>query len=70
MIEWQNFFDQPVEKHLRTYTVIRKIAVAQGDDYTTSCLLDYAYFKEHNMIAINLNKQHAFDADLKAILEI
>ena len=24
-----------------------KIAVGQGDDYTTGCLLDYNYFKKH-----------------------
>ena len=26
---------------------IRKIATGQGDDYTTGCLLDYIYFKNH-----------------------
>ena len=26
---------------------IRKIATAKGDDYTTGCLLDYQYFKDH-----------------------
>ena len=30
-----------------TYENIRKIATGQEDDYTTGCLLDYTYFKNH-----------------------
>ena len=52
------FFDQPVKSDMRTYDNIRKIATGQGDDYTTGCLLNYPYFKDHyNMIAIDLSKQ-------------
>ena len=41
------------------------------DDYTTRCLTDSPYFKKHfKMIAINLNKQKAIDADPKAIQQI
>ena len=43
-IDGQNIFDQPVRNNLRTYDNIRKIAIGQGDDYTTACLLDYNYF--------------------------
>ena len=43
-IDGQNIFDQPVKNNLRTYDNIRKIAIGQGDDYTTACLLDYNYF--------------------------
>ena len=40
----------------------------QGDDYTTGCLLDYIYFKsDYKMIAVDLTKQQALDADPKAI---
>ena len=36
--------------------------------YTNRCLLDYPYFKEHyKMIAIDLSKQEALDADPKAM---
>ena len=53
MIE-QKLFDQPVKNNLRTYGNIQKIATGQGDDYTTSCLLDYNYFdKCYKMIAIS-----------------
>ena len=53
---------------LRTYDHIRINATGQGDDYMTGCLLDYYhYFKEHsNIIAIDLSRQQAFDADTKA----
>ena len=48
-----------------------KIATGQGDDYTTGCLLDYSYFKNHcKMIAIDLSKQQALDADPRAIQQI
>ena len=48
------------------YHNIQKTATDQGDDYTTGCLLDYPYFRKQ-MIAIDLSKQQAFDADIKAI---
>ena len=41
MIDGQNVFDKPVKNDLRTYDNIRKIAIGQGDDYTTACLLHY-----------------------------
>ena len=48
--------------------VFKKIATGQGDDYTTGCLLDYNYFPKHyKMIAIDLRKQQALDADPKTI---
>ena len=71
MIDRQNFFDQSVKTDLRTYDNIQKLATGQGDDYTTGCLLDYPYFKkDYKMIAMNLSKQQAVDADPKAIQHI
>ena len=71
MIHGKNFFDQPTNSMTKTYENIRKIATGQGDDYTTGCLLDYSYFKDHyKMIAIDLSKQQALDADLRAIQQI
>ena len=53
---------------MRTYDNIRKIAADQRDDYATGCLLDYPYFKEnYKLIAIDLSKQQAIDADPEAI---
>ena len=52
----------------KTYENIRKITTGQGDDYTTGCLLDYSYFNEnYKLIAIDLSKQQALDADPWAI---
>ena len=71
MFNRENFFDQPIKNNKVAYENIRKIAAGQGDDYTTSCLLDYPYFKDsYNMIAVDLSKKQAFDADPRAIQQI
>ena len=71
MINGDNFFDQPIENNKVTYDNIRKIATGQGDDYTTGCLLDYPYFANtYKMIAVDLSKQQALDADPRAIQQI
>ena len=71
MIDEKNFFDQPINSNIKTYESIRKTANGQGDDCTTGCLLDYSYFKDHyKMIAIDLSKQLAPDANPRAFQEI
>ena len=40
MMDGQNVFDQPARNDLITYDNIGKTVTGQGDDYTTSCLLD------------------------------
>ena len=71
MINGENIFDQPVKNNKVTYENIRKISTGQGDDYTTGCLLDYAYFKDsYKIIAIDLSKQQVLDADPRAIQQI
>ena len=68
MIDGKNFFDQPIKNDKVTYENIRKNATGQGDDYKTGCLLDYIYFKKYyKMVAVDLSKQQALDADPKAI---
>ena len=43
----------------------------KGDDYTTGCLLDYQYFKDHyQLTAVDLSKQKELDADPRAIQQI
>ena len=67
----ETFFDQPINSMIKTNEKIRKASTGQGDDYTTGCLLDYSYFKEnYNMIAIDLSKQQALDADPRGIQQI
>ena len=71
MINGENVFDQPVKNNKVTYENIRKIATGQVDDYTTGCLLDYLYFTNtYKMIAVDLSKQQALDADPRAIQQI
>ena len=71
MIGGKNFFDQPINSMTETYENITKIAIGEGDDYTTGYLLDYLYFKDHyKMIAIDLSKQQALDTEPRAIQQI
>ena len=71
MIDGENVFDQPINNDFKSYENIRIIAAGQGDDYTTGCLLDYPYFKEnYKMIAIDLSKQQALDADPRATQQV
>ena len=47
------------------------MSTRQGEDYTTACLLDFAYFKKScRLIAADLSKQKALDADSRAIQQI
>ena len=70
-IDGRNFYDQPSHDSIKQYHKIRKISTGQGDDYTTGCLLDYFYFrKNYRLIAADLSKQKALDADSTAIQQI
>ena len=70
-IDGINFYDQPINDSIKQYDEIRKISTGQGDDYTTGCLLDFAYFeKNYRLIAADLSKQKALDADSRAIQQI
>ena len=54
-----------------TYKNIWKVATGQGNGYTTCCLLDYPYFKEHyKLIAKELSKNQKLDANPKATQQI
>ena len=71
LIDGRNFYDQPINDQIKKYDEIRKIATGKGHDYTTVCLLDYQYFKDHyQLIAVNLSKQKELDADPRAIQQI
>ena len=71
MINGENFFDQLIKNNKVTYENIRKIATGQGDYYTTDFLLDYSYFADtYKMIAVDLSKQQALDADPRAIQQV
>ena len=70
-IDGRNFYDQPINDLIKQYDKVRKVSTGQGDDYTTGCLLNFAYFeKSYRLIAADLNKQKALDADSRAIQQI
>ena len=57
LIDGRNFYDQPINDQIRKYDEFKKNVTGQGDDYTTECLLDYQYFKDHyQLIAVNNSK--------------
>ena len=70
-IDGRSFYDQPVTDSIKQYDKIRKISAGQGDDYATGCLLDFTYFENnYRLIAADLTKQKALDADSRAIQQI
>ena len=70
-IDGRSFYDQSINELIIQYDEIRKISAGQSDDYTTGCLLDFAYLeKKYELIAADLSKQKALDADSTAIQQI
>ena len=70
-IDGRNFYDQPINDSIKQHGEIRKISTGQGDDYTTGRLLDFAYFENNcRLLAADLSKQKALDADSRAIQQI
>ena len=68
MTDEQNFFSQLVKSNFRIYDNIWKIATSQWDIYMTSYPLEYNCFDKYNkLIAVDLRKQQALNADPKAI---
>ena len=47
IINRKNFCDQPFDSDIKWYEEIRKLTTRKGEDYTTACLLDYEYMKNH-----------------------
>ena len=60
-----------IDSDTKRYEEIRILTTGQGEDYTTGCLLDYDYIKNHyRLIAVDLSRQKELDADPKAIQQI
>ena len=55
MIHRKSFFDVPIKNKEETYEA--NIEISKSNDYTTCNLLDYEYFSNHKLIAIDLSKQ-------------
>ena len=57
MIDGKKNYDQPINDFIKQYDEIRKVSAGQGDDYTTGCLLDYAYFNDdYRLLAVDFKK--------------
>ena len=68
LIDVGSFYDQPINDLIKQYDEGREVSAGQCDNYTTGCLLDYAYFKDNcRLIAVDLSKQKAIDTDLRSI---
>ena len=72
IINGENFYDQLIDSDIKRYEEIRKVVTGQVEDYTTGCLLEYEYIKNHyKLIAVDLSrKKNKLDADPKAIQQI
>ena len=50
---------------------LERLEQEKGDDYTTGCLIDYQYFKDHyQLIAVDLSEKKELDVDPRAIQKI
>ena len=47
IINGENFCDQQIDSDIKKFDEIRKLTTEQGEDYTTGCLVDYDYIKNH-----------------------
>ena len=71
LIDGRSFYDEPINDQIKKYDEIRKIATGKGDNYTTGCLLDYQYFKDHyQLIAVDLSKQKELDTNPRSSQQI
>ena len=59
----KNFHDQFTHSDIKRYEKIRKLTIAQGENYTTECLLDYDYIKNY----YTLGRQKEIDAIQKQL---
>ena len=56
---------------IKQYDEVRKVSTGNGDDYTTGCLLDHAYFKsKYRLIEVDVSKQKSLEACQRVIQQI
>ena len=71
LIDGRSVYDQPINDLIKQYDEVSKVSAGYADDYTTGCLVDHAYFKDHyRLIAVDLIKQKALDANPRAIEQV
>ena len=47
IVNGKNVYDQPIDSDIKRYKEIRQLTTVKVEDYTTWCLLDYEYTKDH-----------------------
>ena len=71
LVDGRNFYDQPVSDQIRKDDELRKLCTGSSSDYSTGCLLDYNYYKDHFLIiACNLQQQKELVANPRSIQQI
>ena len=71
LIDGRNLYDQTINDLIKKHDEVRKVSTGHGDDYTTVCLLDYAFFKDnYRLIVVALSISKALDAVTRAIQRI
>ena len=61
IINGKKIYDQAIDSDIKQYEEIRKLTTGQGGDYTTECLLNYFYIKNHyRLIAVDLSRQKLY----------
>ena len=71
LIDGRNFYDQPISDEIKKYDELIKLCTGKSEDYTTECLLDFLYYKNHYLVkACGLSKQIELDSDPHVIEQI
>ena len=71
LIDGKNFCDESINDQIKRYDEISKSATWQRDGYSTGCLLDYQYFKDHyQLTAVDPSKQKELEANSRAVHQI
>ena len=56
---------------IKSKSMMKLEKLQKGEDYTTGCLLDYQYFKDHyQLIAVDLSKPEKLDPDPRSTQKI
>ena len=55
----KNFYEKAVDSDIKWFEEIGKLTAGQGEDYTTRCLLDYNFIKNHyRLMIVDLSRQN------------